>query len=167
MQPNESNPLNQLLKIILPELEADFPEIEHEFILSENSGKKSVKKILEELIDKINSNTKVNPNLNFFPSDPKGTCQKIAFGVATKKFGHNCDKLKYRTGFEGLIKSIVSCWLKCSEVNESTIIITMDWDDTSFQKDWIEIIEAYKSKGKKIEIFQIFERNRTYSLIYS
>ena len=166
MLPNEEYPIIQLVKIISPQLVDDFPEIEHDLQFDKKDRKQSVKKTLEELIDKIN-NKKGNLSINFFPSKTDGACHEILLGIATKKFGHNCDKAKLRTGFEGLIKNIIICWLRCYEVNKSTTIITMDWDEPNFARDWLEIIESYKSKGKKIRIFQISEMNKTFKLIYS
>ena len=104
---------------------------------------------------------------NFFPSDkPGGACHEFCFGIATKKFGHNRDVDKNRTGFKGLIKEIVGYWLSCGDINQTSIIHTFDWDEDDFVNNWENIINKYKSKGKNIKIYLISERERTATLKY-
>ena len=159
------------LKLILEELEYlnhEYPKIIYRIFSSGDTikGKKFVKKDYENLIDELNKNSDGPSTFNFYPSDKKGGCHEFCFGVATKKFGHSHDLEKNRTGFKGLIKEIIGYWLSCGNVNQTTIIHTLDWDEEAFEKDWEGIINKYKSKGKEIKIYQIFEREGTSKLMY-
>jgi hypothetical protein len=157
------------LKVILEELEFlnhEYPEIIPKIFGSVDTvnGKKFVKKDYENLIDQLNKNSSGPSSFNFYPSDKDGACHKFCFGVATKKFGHSLEK--NRTGFKGLIKEIIGYWLTCGNINQTTIIHTLDWDEEAFEKDWEGILNKYKSNGKEIKIYEIFEREGTSKLRY-
>ena len=148
-------------------LNNEFPEILHGFRTDNNfDRKKFVKKDYENLIDRLNSGSGPG-TFNFYPSDKTdGACHKFCFGIATKKFGHNRELDKNRTGFKGLIKDIIGYWLSCGNINQTTIIHTLDWDEEDFVKDWEDIINHYRNNGKNIKIYEISEREGTATLKY-
>ena len=61
--------------------------------------------------------------------------------------------------------NIIGYWLTCS-INKTTVLVTLDWDDEAFVKDWEHIINKHIISGKKVKIFEILERNRTYICRY-
>ena len=118
-------------------------------------AKDSPVSILEDWIDEINKlgKGKGPSSFNFYPSEQDGKCHELCIGVATHKFGHNRDKNRNRTGFEGLMKDIIGQWLNCP-ITKNTILITTDWDDVAFIKQWIQILDNYtRDKNKKVKIY--------------
>jgi hypothetical protein len=98
-------------------------------------------------------------SFNFYPSDRSGDCKESCIGVATKKFGHNRVEKKNRTGFEGLIKDIIGQWFRCS-ITRNTVILTIDWDEPVFEKEWKQIIDEYvaaSARNKSVKIYHILD----------
>lgn len=147
-------------------LNEEFPEIRHLFGIENVIGRKrNLKKDYENVIDLLNSRSGPG-TFNFYPSENGGSCHPFCFGIATKKFGHNRELNKNRTGFKGLIKELVAYWISCGNINQTTIIHTFDWDEEDFIKDWEAIINSYKNKGKIIKIYLISEREGNATLKY-
>ena len=134
-------------------------------------GNKNVKKCFEDIINEL-SQGKGNAKMNFYPSNKTGDCHTYCLGIATKKFGHHREKVDdknppdgLKTGFKGLMINIIGYWLTCS-INKTTVLVTLDWDDEAFVKDLEHIINKHIISGKKVKIFEILERNRTYICRY-
>jgi hypothetical protein len=162
---------NEIQTIISKNFEKDLDNKEAHLIklddyIKNHKSKKSIKKILEDWIDELNNLSNENgPNsFNFYPSTRFGSCCSVCIGVATKKFGHNRDQDKPRTGFKGLIKEIIGQWLSCSNTND-TIIVTVDWDEEVFEKEWKPIIDRYTSnQNKNVKIYYFLANQVGYYL---
>jgi hypothetical protein len=164
MQNIQPKNFNELIKDLTP-IVHEYPEIFHHIFSNEGNQKKSIKAGLESLIDTLNSGAGPS-TFNFYPSKRRVGCHEFCLGIATKKFGHNRDRVSNRTGFKGLIKELISYWLSCGSINKTTIIITTDWDDQDFEDDWINILDSYVKKDKRVEIYQVLERQNAYLLKY-
>lgn len=145
--------------------------IEIEKVLDQLGGN-TVKKGIEGLIDKVSENGLAGSSMNFYPSNNVVPCYSFCLGIATKKFGYHREKLGdevppegLRTGFKGLMLDIIGYWITCDE-NKTTVLITLDWDDEAFEKDWEQIIKRHSQNGKTVMIYEILERNATYILRY-
>jgi len=130
-----------------------------EFFKKHKDG--SAKSILEAWIDDMNKLGKGNgpSSFNFYPSEDGGVCHELCIGVATKKFGHNRVQNTNRTGFEGLIKDLIGQWFRCS-ITRNTVILTMDWDEQAFVKEWIQILNEYVAaspRNKNVKIYHILD----------
>jgi hypothetical protein len=115
---------------------------------------KSPIELLETIIDKFNSDKGISSNRNFYPSTKKIDCKEMCLGIATKGYDYKRDVKRNRTGFKGLIKEIVKYWINCGAINKTTIILTTEWRDKAFKDDWLEIVDTYKKRGKKVVIIE-------------
>ena len=118
----------------------------------------STKSILEDWIDEMNNLGRGQgpSSFNFYPSEEGGGCHESCIGVATNPFGHNRDKNRNRTGFEGLMKDIIGQWFEC-DITRKTILITTDWSEEKFNNEWKQIIDSYTNKNKKVKIYYFLD----------
>ena len=131
--------------------------------LKKHYPKLGLAEILEILIDKNEDLLGGNNSFNFYPSDKMTSCRTLCIGIATKKFGYDRVNGTNRTGFKGLIKSLIEYWFSCGDINKNTILLTEDWDEKNFEKEWKDIIDSYKAKGKVIFIIQPFPNGSAYT----
>ncbi len=122
------------------------------------NNKSSAKSNLEDWIDEMNKLGKGQgpSSLNFYPSEKGAVCHESCIGVATNPFGHNRDKNRNRTGFEGLMKDIIGHWFNCDNTR-NTILITTDWSEDKFKNEWKQIIDSYTNKNKKVKIYYFLD----------
>jgi len=146
----------------IPELKEVFPHFTEMLSREAKDSAKEIKRIFEDLIDKFNRNGGTGSNINFYPSENTIGCKIFCLSIATDKFGWRLRKNQRRTGFKGLIKELLAYWYLCGATNQITIIITLDWDDEEFNKEWRSAIEAYASRGKTVKIFEVIESQGAY-----
>jgi len=151
----------------IPELKELFPHFPEMLSKEKMASAKEVKRIFEDLIDKLNRGDVPDSDINFYPSNNTTNCKRFCLSIATDKFGWRLRVDQRRTGFKGLIKELISYWYRCGAINQTTIIITLDWDDEEFDKEWRGAIEAYASRGKTVKIFEVIESVGGYLERYS
>ena len=156
MEINEKISFRRLTEEI-PELKTIDPHLDELFFKKEGLTSKDIEKLFKDIIDGIRRNKNAFSDMNFYPSDQSTNCKNICISIATDKFGWKYNIDTCRTGFKGLIKELIQYWLKCGAVNQKTVIITLDWDDKDFDKDWKNIVDAYVSKGKVVKIYEVIE----------
>lgn len=151
----ELQSLTRLNNSISEEMERFLLRIDDYF---KKNPKGSAKSILEDWIDEMNrlGKGKGPASFNFYPSEEGGVCHESCIGVATNPFGHNRDKNRNRTGFEGLMKDIIGQWFEC-DITRNTILITTDWSEDKFKNEWKQIIDSYTKKNKKVKIYYFLD----------
>jgi len=144
-------------------------------ILHEYDADEEVYKILEGIINEINNHEetfrdfrdveiyldnlrekyeKSNGDFNLYPSDKKGSCNRVCIGIASNPF----DEKRYglKTGFKGLMLNLCAYWFECLGVNKTTLIFTNDWHSRKFAEFYKEIIDKYISvHSKKVFIVEV------------
>jgi|688.fasta_scaffold340579_2 hypothetical protein len=150
----------------IPELRAIEPHIDDILLNKETLTSKEIDKLFQNIIDNFNRDKSRLGDLNFYPSNQTTNCKKNCLSIATDKFGWKYRKDKCRTGFKGLIKELIEYWFHCGSINEKTVIITLDWDDKDFERDWKKMVDAYVSRGKIVKIYEVIESKGEYILRY-
>ena len=117
------------------------------------NGCKEGKSLKEVLIDTIHAEGH-HDRYNFIPSDNKIPCNNLCIGIATEEMGANI-KGPLRVGFDGLMRLTIKNWLNCNEINNTTVLITANWDENKFTRDWLSIIKTRVSNGKKVLVLQV------------
>jgi hypothetical protein len=112
---------------------------------------KSLKDVLTDIIDSEGQGT----HYNFIPSDKENNlCRYLCIGIATEEMGAN-KKGKVRVGFDGLMRLAIENWLNCNQINNTTVLITANWDETKFNRDWLSIINTRVKSGKRVLVLQV------------
>ena len=111
---------------------------------------RSLKDVLSEIIESESPDS----NYNFIPSLKNSECSRLCVGIATEEMGAN-KKGDKRVGFDGLMRLTIENWLNCNEVNNTTVLITANWDEKKFDRDWLNIINTRVKNGKKVLVIQV------------
>jgi len=86
--------------------------------------------------------------INLYPSDKKGRCQEICVSLALNKWNSRSTK---NPGFKTVIKWLSNYWLKCNDVNKTTLIITTAWDEKDFSNTMTlkDRVDSYSANSDK------------------
>jgi hypothetical protein len=125
---------------------------------SENKKPKKILTSFDELFIKNGSNM----DMNFFPSENKGSCCEIAMFVSlnTPVFGLKLKK-DQMIPIDEVIKTLVQQVLgTCYPINKKIILLT-DKVDTDIFDPWIGNLRTIKKMGNEIEIFYLHKDGTT------
>jgi hypothetical protein len=112
---------------------------------------KSLKDILTEIIHSEGQGT----HYNFIPAvEKENSCKYLCIGIATEEMGAN-KKGELRVGFDGLMRLTIENWLNCNQINKTTVLITSNWDEKKFDRDWLSIINTRVKNGKSVLVLQV------------
>jgi hypothetical protein len=103
-----------------------------------------------------------NIDMNFFPSENKGSCCEIAMFVSLNKpvFGLKLKK-DQMIPIDQVIKTLVQQVLgTCYPINKKIILLT-DKVDTDIFDPWIGNLRTIKKMGNEIEIFYLHKDGTT------
>ena len=103
-----------------------------------------------------------NGSFNFIPSaGPNGSCSSCSLTIIADGFGRNSlfHPIRYRTGRISFVKAILllsAYWFACLKINEENLILTPDWNDEDFERNYKPIIDNYCNfNQKKVFIVEV------------
>ena len=103
-----------------------------------------------------------NGSFNFIPSaGPNGSCSSCSLTIIADGFGRNSlfYPIRYRTGRISFVKAILllsAYWFACLKINEENLILTPDWNDEDFERNYKPIIDNYCNfNQKKVFIVEV------------
>jgi hypothetical protein len=103
-----------------------------------------------------------NGSFNFIPSaGPNGSCSSCSLTIIADGFGRNSlfHPIRYNTGRISFVKAILSLsayWFACLKINEENLILTPDWNDEDFERNYKPIIDNYCNfNQKKVFIVEV------------
>ena len=152
---NYNNSIEQLIQKIKPskfneEIYSILSNYENtETVISEMDEVKSVDK-LKELRNRYDRSG-FGSSINLYPSNYKGACHSFCLAIANKKFDKPRKGLD--SGFKGIMLNLFAYWFSCLDINDTTLILTSDWDNEIFENQYKEIIDSYtQTHNKKVYI---------------
>ena len=103
-----------------------------------------------------------NGSFNFIPSaGPNGSCSSCSLTIIADGFGRNSlfHPIRYNTGRISFVKAILllsAYWFACLKINEENLILTPDWNDEDFERNYKPIIDNYCNfNQKKVFIVEV------------
>ena len=103
-----------------------------------------------------------NSSFNFIPSaGPNGSCSSCSLTIIADGFGCNSlfHPIRYNTGRISFVKAILllsAYWFACLKINEENLILTPDWNDEDFERNYKPIIDNYCNfNQKKVFIVEV------------
>ena len=113
----------------------------------------NIEEKLKDLRNRLDSNHG-RSNMNLFPSNNKGACHPSCVAIAIKKFDKPRKGLE--SGFKGLILEMAAYWFSCLNINRNTLILTMSWDNQSFEENYKNIIDQFtRVHNKNVYIIEV------------
>ena len=102
----------------------------------------------------------VNNGFNIIPStNPNGLCAKFCLTMIPRGFrmGHSSStRRSNRLGFSHSILLLCDYWFACLKINQENLLITSDWDPTTFENQYENVIESYASNhDKKVFVVEV------------
>jgi hypothetical protein len=107
----------------------------------------SIANRLNDLRDRFDSGNGGNSPMNLFPSNNKGQCHKFCLAIASREFERPRRGLE--SGFRGTMLDMAAYWFSCMGINETTLILTSDWDNIVFESQYRKVIDNYSIVHKK------------------
>lgn len=103
-----------------------------------------------------------NGSFNFIPSfGPNGSCSSCSLTIIADGFGRNAlfYPVRYNKGRITFVKAILllsAYWFACLKINEENLILTPDWNDEDFERNYKPIIDNYCNfNQKKVFIVEV------------
>jgi hypothetical protein len=118
-------------------------------------GDNTINTMKDETIRRIGAG-----NINLIPSEIPGPCRPFCLALASGNFGEKYYPSKGVIGFKGMMSKLVETWFTCLSVNEENLVLTSDWDESTFKELYKKLINSYcRNHGKKIFIVLVSDSN--------
>lgn len=114
----------------------------------------SPKFILEELREALSS--QAGSRYNLFPSDGKGSCHKLAIGIAELDFESKSKKDKY--GFRGLLGKLLPHWFEC-HTNQYNILFTSSFNRDKFNLSYEPLFKKFDAINRAVVVIELAEND--------
>ncbi len=109
---------------------------------------------LNDLRDRYDSANGGNSPMNLYPSSHKSQCHKFCLAIASRDFERPRRGLE--SGFRGTMLDMAAYWFSCMGINETTLILTSDWDNIVFESQYRKVIDNYSIvHRKKVVIIEV------------
>jgi hypothetical protein len=107
-----------------------------------------------DALDPRRGNSPLGTAINVIPSSgPGASCCRLCVGVTAH--GFSAKSSSYRVNFNQLAIQLSAHWLRCDGINEETLILTPDWNQSVFDSRYTDLFVAYRQIGKRAFIVEV------------
>jgi len=120
-----------------------------------NKGENNINRLKDEVIKRIGAG-----NMNLIPSEVPGVCHPFCLALASGTFGEKYYPTYGKIGFKGMMLKLVETWFTCLSTNEENLVLTIDWEQKTFNDLYKKVIDAYcRTHGKRVFVVLVSDSN--------